>query len=158
MYISEKSYSPFPYEVILILESHTGIAPASTGTALVLDRSNRQFFYCSEYKPFFLWLFFCASCAKRLILHKPNAANNVNLFILEIIVLFVMLLIHDSFYFFDSDRDAFLASETGAFRSNQNIVFQADASKIFEFSMASKFRKSVCIFSAFHLSINAGIK
>ena len=40
-----------------------------------------------------------------------------------------MLLIHNSFYFFDSDRDAFLASETGAFRSNQNIIFQADASK-----------------------------
>ena len=55
-----------------------------------------------------------------------------------------MLLIHDSFYFFDSDRDAFLASETGAFRSNQNIVFQADASKIFEFFNGIKVQE-VCM-------------
>ena len=58
-----------------------------------------------------------------------------------------MLLIHDSFYFFDSDRDAFLASETGAFRSNQNIVFQADASKIFEFFNGIKVQGSLYAFS-----------
>ena len=55
-----------------------------------------------------------------------------------------MLLIHNSFYFFDSDRDAFLASETGAFRSNQNIIFQADASKIFEFFNSIKVQE-VCM-------------